>query len=175
MVPTPQSSQLSPHSPSAPCVSPGFSPIPLHPPTVSLLVSHPSTSSKSTSVHPQTSKSTTLSEPSSESVPIPNSIPANTHPMQTRSKSRIHNPRLHPSLFVAHPEPKTVKQALENVDWFAAMQQDYDALLKNKTWDLVPLPSNRQAIGCKCVFRVKENADGSINMFKARLVAKGFH
>ncbi|RZB61234.1 mRNA-decapping enzyme subunit 2 isoform B [Glycine soja] len=32
-----------------------------------------------------------------------------------------------------------------------------------------------RAIGWKQVFRVKENADGSINKFKARLVAKGFH
>jgi len=68
-----------------------------------------------------------------------------------------------------------VKQALENVDWLAAMQQEYDALLKNKTWDLVPLPPNRQAIGCKWVFRIKENVDGSINRFRARLVAKRFH
>ena len=68
-----------------------------------------------------------------------------------------------------------MKQALENVDWLAAMQQEYDAFLKNKTWDLVPFPPNRQTIGCKWVFRVKENADGSISRFKARLVAKGFH
>ena len=95
--------------------------------------------------------------------------------MQTRSKSRIHNPWLHPSLFLTHSEPKTVKQALANSDWLTAMQQEYDALLKNKTWDLVPLPPNRQAIGCKWVFRVKENVDGYINKFKARLVAKGFH
>ena len=37
------------------------------------------------------------------------------------------------------------------------------------------MPPKRQAIDCKWVFRVKENADGSINRFKARLVAKGFH
>jgi len=120
-------------------------------------------------------KSTTSCASTSEFVSAPNSIPVNTHPMQTRSKSEIHNPRLHPSLFLTHSEPKTVKQALENADWLAAMQQEYDALLKIKTWDLVPLPPNRQAIGCKWIFRVKENADGSINRFKARLVAKGFH
>jgi len=55
------------------------------------------------------------------------------------------------------------------------MRQEYDALLKNKSWDLVSLLPNGQAIGFKWVFRVKENADGSINRFKARLVAKGFH
>src|ERR1044072_9286976 len=33
----------------------------------------------------------------------------------------------------------------------------------------------RQPIGCKWVFRVKENPDGSVNRLKARLVAKGFH
>ena len=55
------------------------------------------------------------------------------------------------------------------------MQQEYEALMKNHTRDLVSLPPNRKAIGCKWVFRVKENADGSINKFKARLVAKGFN
>ncbi|MCI27024.1 retrovirus-related Pol polyprotein from transposon TNT 1-94, partial [Trifolium medium] len=39
----------------------------------------------------------------------------------------------------------------------------------------VSLPPHRQAIGCKWVFRVKENPDGSVNRYKARLVAKGFH
>ena len=54
------------------------------------------------------------------------------------------------------------------------MEQEYQALKKNHTWDLVPLPSNRKAVDCKWVFRVKENADGSINKYKARLVSKGF-
>ena len=55
------------------------------------------------------------------------------------------------------------------------MQEEYNALLKNRTWDLIPLPANRQAIGYKWVFRVKEIVDGSINKFKARLVAMGFY
>ena len=38
-----------------------------------------------------------------------------------------------------------------------------------------PLPTNRKAVGCKWVFQIKENTDGSINKYKARLVAKGFH
>lgn len=36
------------------------------------------------------------------------------------------------------------------------------------------LPKDKKAIGCKWVFKLKENPDGTINKHKARLVAKGF-
>src|ERR1051325_5690794 len=55
------------------------------------------------------------------------------------------------------------------------MQQDFNALLAKNTWTLTSLPPHRKAIGCKWVFRVKENSDGSLNKYKARLVAKGFN
>ena len=55
------------------------------------------------------------------------------------------------------------------------MESEYDALIRNGTWSLVDLPPTKTAIGCKWVFRVKENPDGSVNKYKARLVAKGFH
>lgn len=55
------------------------------------------------------------------------------------------------------------------------MKQEYEALMKNKTWTLVPLPLNRKAIRCKWVFWIKENAYETINRCKSRLVAKGFH
>ena len=108
--------------------------------------------------------------------PKPHRIhPSNTHSMATRGKLGIVQPRLHPTLLLTHVEPTNHKQALSLPHWYNAMQTEYNALLKNHTWSLVPLPQNRQGIGCKWVFRVKENPDGSINKYKARLVAKGFH
>ena len=95
-----------------------------------------------------------------DSVVVPSSRPPNTHP---RSKSGIHLPRVNPSLLLTHSEPKNVKQALTDPNWLSAMKLEYEALIKNHTWDLVTLPSDRKAIGCKWQFRVKENADGSIN------------
>ena len=45
------------------------------------------------------------------------------------------------------------------------------ALDDNGTWDLVP---GKKAIGCRWVFVVKFNPDGSVARLKARLVAKGY-
>ncbi|CAL8117065.1 unnamed protein product [Prunus armeniaca] len=48
------------------------------------------------------------------------------------------------------------------------------ALESNLTWSLVPLPANKCPIGCKWVYKVKRNSNGSIEHFKALLVAKGY-
>ena len=73
--------------------------------------------------------------------------------------------------------PTTHRSAMESSNsakWEEACDSEINSLLKNKTWDLVQLPKGRKAIGCRWVFRVKENKDGEIERFKARLVAKGF-
>ena len=38
----------------------------------------------------------------------------------------------------------------------------------------MPLPTGKKAIGCRWVFAVKFNPDGSVARLKARLVAKGY-
>ena len=101
--------------------------------------------------------------------------PENTHPMCTRAKAGIVKPRLQPTLLLAHAEPKSTKSALSNPTWLAAMKAEHEALMNNGTWSLTDLPPNRSLGGCKWVFRVKENPDGTISKYKARLVAKGFH
>lgn len=58
--------------------------------------------------------------------------------------------------------------------WKEAMNAEYDSLKNNNTWDLVELPQNRTAIGCKWVFKRKADEDGRSTSYKARLVAQGF-
>ena len=48
------------------------------------------------------------------------------------------------------------------------------ALAENETWDLVDAPKGVKPIGCRWVYKVKYNTDGSVNRYKARLVAKGY-
>ncbi|RVW85208.1 Retrovirus-related Pol polyprotein from transposon RE1 [Vitis vinifera] len=48
------------------------------------------------------------------------------------------------------------------------------ALEKNHTWEVMGLPKGKTTVGCKWVFTVKYNSNGSLERYKARLVAKGF-
>lgn len=49
-----------------------------------------------------------------------------------------------------------------------------EALMKNKTWTLVPLLEGKRPVGYRQVFSIKYKADGSIERYKARLVTKGY-
>jgi histone deacetylase 1/2 len=71
-------------------------------------------------------------------------------------------------------EPRNLPDALNDPNWRVAMQDEYDALMLNKTWTLVPPSSNKNIIDCKWVYRIKRRADGTIDRYKAWLVAKGF-
>ena len=75
------------------------------------------------------------------------------------------------------PPPTSLKEAEERPDWpewKKAIDDEYQSLLENDTWEEVTLPPGQNLVGSKFVFKVKENSDGSINRYKARLVARGF-
>ena len=54
------------------------------------------------------------------------------------------------------------------------MDEEYQALLQNQTWTLVPPTRYVNVIRLKWVFKVKRRDDGSMERHKARLVAKGY-
>ena len=67
-----------------------------------------------------------------------------------------------------------VFEALAHLGWRSSMIEEMNALIDNGTWDLVRLPVGKKAIGCRWVFTVKVNPNGSIAWLKAHLVAKGY-
>ena len=54
------------------------------------------------------------------------------------------------------------------------MQDEMDALEKNKSWDLVELPKGKKTVGCKWVYKLKTGVDDTEKRYRARLVAKGY-
>jgi Reverse transcriptase (RNA-dependent DNA polymerase) len=74
----------------------------------------------------------------------------------------------------ADHEPTCYSQAIKHEHWRQAMDQELDALAQNNTWDLVSPPPGAHVVGCKWIFKIKHNADGTIHLYKARLIAKGY-
>ena len=74
-------------------------------------------------------------------------------------------------------EPKNIFEAWNgdhSVHWKEATDSEHGSLQDNTTWDLVPLPKDKKAVGSRWVFKVKRNGDGSLDRYKARLVAQGY-
>ena len=87
--------------------------------------------------------------------------------MTTRAKFGIFKSKA----LLTEMTPRCTMDALQNPQWLAAMKAKYMALMQNNTWDLVPLPPHKKAIGSKWIYCLKYNADGSVVRHKARLVA----
>ncbi|GAA0187190.1 transmembrane signal receptor [Lithospermum erythrorhizon] len=97
--------------------------------------------------------------------------------MITRGKVRVAKPKVITSLTAVSNKhdpdyvPTCFSEAIRIPQWYKA---EYTTLMHNQTWDLVPPNEAHNVIGCKWIFRVKLNPDGTIERHKARLVAQGF-
>nr|XP_040256480.1 serine/arginine repetitive matrix protein 1-like [Aegilops tauschii subsp. strangulata] len=78
------------------------------------------------------------------------------------------------STSTSSPVPTSTRAALRDPHWLATMQEKFDALQCNRTWQLVPRPPHANIISGKWVFCHKTRPDGSLERYKARWVVHGF-
>jgi hypothetical protein len=71
--------------------------------------------------------------------------------------------------------PQSYGEAARNCFWEFVIHEDYNSLLENQTWDLVPLSLGRKIVRSRWVYRTKSIVDGHVSIYKAMLVAKDFH
>ena len=77
-------------------------------------------------------------------------------------------------LLALNDKPIKFQEASKLVQWRKACTDEIDSIEENETWVLVDKPAGVKVIGLKWIFKIKRNADGSINKYKSRLVAKGY-
>ncbi|KAE8712963.1 (S)-ureidoglycine aminohydrolase [Hibiscus syriacus] len=107
------------------------------------------------SCHPETTNAQNIA--SGSACPIPNLCSSSFSIMESTSF-----------------EPKTYYETAHDKRWVKAMQHEIHALEENGTWTVVDLPPNKRPIGCKWVYQIKYNSDGSVERFKTWLVSKGY-
>ena len=94
--------------------------------------------------------------------------------MTTHGKHGFRQPAAFHASTPLLPIPKTVRSALADPNWRRAMEEEFDALMANDTWTLVPRPAGTNLVTGKWIYRHKFHADGSLDRYKARWVLRGF-
>ena len=70
--------------------------------------------------------------------------------------------------------PSTYEEATKNKEWKYAMIEEYQSIMNNDVWEVVPRPENKFVVNSKWIYKINHAADGSIYKFKERFIERGF-
>jgi hypothetical protein len=72
------------------------------------------------------------------------------------------------------------EEAIQKKEWADAMTKEYQSIIKNDVWEIVPRPKSKDVVSSKWLFKIKHVVDGSIEKHKSKicrswLFSKGRH
>ena len=68
-------------------------------------------------------------------------------------------------------EPYSFQEAVQEPTWVDAMVEEYDSIVRNSAWEIVPRLVDKSVVGSRWIYKVKQATDGSVEKYKARFVA----
>ena len=71
-------------------------------------------------------------------------------------------------------EPSSFTEAIKHQVWKDAMTEEYESIMKNDVWDVVPRPQDKAVVTLKWLYKIKHAVDGSAEKHKARFLTRGF-
>jgi hypothetical protein len=71
-------------------------------------------------------------------------------------------------------EPTFFEESIQKKEWADAMTEDYQSIIKNDVWKIVPRQKRKDVVSSKWIYKIKHVVDGSIEKYKARCLAHGF-
>ena len=71
-------------------------------------------------------------------------------------------------------EPSSFEEAVQEPTWVDAMVEEYDSIVRNSAWEIVPRLVGKSVVGSRWIYKVKQATDGNVEKYKARFVARGF-
>ena len=71
-------------------------------------------------------------------------------------------------------EPSNSEQAAKKKEWKDAMIEEYQSIMKNYVWDVVPRPEGNSVVTSKWIYKIKHAADSAIEKYEVIFVARGF-
>lgn len=104
---------------------------------------------------------------------FPPPAPPQRHPMTTRSRDGTQKQRtvLNLNTSTVSLIPTSHLKALKDPNWNSSMTVEYDALIKNKIFNLVCRPPDANIVRSMWLYKHKLDADGHVRRHKSWLVA----
>ena len=71
-------------------------------------------------------------------------------------------------------EPSTYEEVVEQHVWKDAMVEEYQSLMKNDVWEVVPRLEAKSVVTSKWIYKINHAVDSSVEKYKARFMARRF-
>ena len=71
-------------------------------------------------------------------------------------------------------EPSSFEEAVQQPTWLDAVVEEYDSIVRNNACEVVPRSVGKSVVGFIWIYKVKQEAYGSVEKCKAIFVARGF-
>ena len=71
-------------------------------------------------------------------------------------------------------DPTCFEAAVQKKEWVEVMMEEYQSIMKNDVWEVVPKLEGKSVVSSKWIYKIKHTTDGSIENYKAKFVARGF-
>ena len=69
-------------------------------------------------------------------------------------------------------EPSSFDEAVQDPTWVDAMVEEYDSIVRNSAWEIVPRSVGKLVVGSRWIYKVKQVVDRSVEKYKARFFAQ---
>jgi hypothetical protein len=75
---------------------------------------------------------------------------------------------------ISDADPTNYEDVAMQQVWKDAMVEEYQSIMKNDVWEVVPRPEGKSVVTSKWMFKIKHAVDEGIEKYKVRFVARGF-
>ena len=61
--------------------------------------------------------------------------------------------------------PSYFEEVVQQPTWVDAMVEEYESIIRNNAWEVVPRPVGKLVVGSRWIYKVKQAADGSVEKY----------
>jgi len=70
-------------------------------------------------------------------------------------------------------DPSSLEEVVQQPIWVDAMVEEYDSIIRNSVWKVLPRPTDKSVVSSRWIYKVKKETDGNVEKHMAYLWIDG--